>query len=698
MPAGALIAFAVALAGGPVTFNTDIAPIVHARCANCHRPGDAAPFDLITYADVRSRAGLIARVTRTRQMPPWKPEPGFGTFAHSRRLTDRELALIDQWVRDGAPEGSDNGPSHVFAAPAEWQLGEPDLVLRMPEAYQLAADGTDVFRTIVLPARTAGRRYVRAIEFRPGSRAVHHANIKIDVTGASRRQDEEEPGPGFDGGSGSGARFPDGHFLGWTPGQGPRGEQATAWTLPAGSDLVVELHLAPTGRREAVQASVGLYFTDNPPVRVPYMLRLGSQRIDIPPGAANYISSDTYVLPVDVDLLRVQPHAHQLARTIEGTARLPDGTTRPIIRIGDWDFRWQDVYEYATPLHLPAGTELSMRWAYDNSTRNPRNPHDPPQRVTFGQTSASEMGDLWLQVLTRTGGDRDALDRDYAPKMLREDIAGVAKQLERTPTDARLQADLGLLYADAGEMDHALAQLAEAARLDARSTAIRYDFGTLLMRAGHLEAAREQFQAAVRDKPSLFEGHNNLGVTYYRQQRFDEAASAFRLAATLRPENAEVHHNFAAALAGANQADAAIAEYRRALALQPDAATHAGLASVLARTGEVDDAIAHYRQALQLDAELTGAAVDLAWILATSERGDVRAPFEAILLAERAATATGYSDPTVLDTLAAAYFAAGQPERAVATAHTALDLAIAGGQTPLAARIRDRLAYYEQHR
>jgi hypothetical protein len=135
MPAGALIAFAVALAGGPVTFNTDIAPIVHARCANCHRPGDAAPFDLITYADVRSRAGLIARVTRTRQMPPWKPEPGFGTFAHSRRLTDRELALIDQWVRDGAPEGSDNGPSHVFAAPAEWQLGEPDLVLRMPEAY-----------------------------------------------------------------------------------------------------------------------------------------------------------------------------------------------------------------------------------------------------------------------------------------------------------------------------------------------------------------------------------------------------------------------------------------------------------------------------------------------------------------------------------------------------------------------------------
>jgi len=187
MPVGALVAIAAALAGAPVTFSEDIAPIVRARCATCHRPGDAAPFSLITYADVRSRAGLIAQVTRARQMPPWKPEPGFGTFAHSRRLTDTELALIEQWVRDGAPQGSTESSSGLLAAPAEWQLGTPDLVLRMPDAYELDADGTDVFRTIVLPAGLARPRFVRAIEFRPGSRAVHHANIKIDATGASRR-------------------------------------------------------------------------------------------------------------------------------------------------------------------------------------------------------------------------------------------------------------------------------------------------------------------------------------------------------------------------------------------------------------------------------------------------------------------------------------------------------------------------------
>jgi tetratricopeptide (TPR) repeat protein len=339
-----------------------------------------------------------------------------------------------------------------------------------------------------------------------------------------------------------------------------------------------------------------------------------------------------------------------------------------------------------------------MRWVYDNSPRNPRNPHRPPQRVTFGQTSGSEMGDLWLQVVTRTDEERQVLDRDYAPRMLREDLAGVLKQIERTPADGRLQAEAGLLYADAGEMDRALTHLAEAVRLDPHSAAIRYDFATQLMKADRLDAAGEQFEIVVRDQPSLFEGHNNLGVTFYRQQRFEEAASAFRLAAALRPENAEVHHNLAAALAGANRTDASIAEYRRALALQSDAATHAGLASVLTRTGALDDAIAHYREALQLDRELTGAAVDLAWILATTDRVDVRQPLEAIQLAEHAAIATGYAEPTVLDTLAAAYFAAGQRERAARTARAALDLAMGAGQTELAARIRSRLSHYEQQR
>ena len=167
-----------------------------------------------------------------------------------------------------------------------------------------------------------------------------------------------------------------------------------------------------------MQSSVGLFLTDVAPSRTPFMIRLGSQRIDIPAGAQAYVSADRYVLPVDVELLAVQPHAHNLARSIKGFARLPDGRREWLIDIPDWDFRWQDVYRYADPVRLPRGTVLEMEYTYDNSTRNPRNPNRPPRRVTFGQTSASEMGDLWLQVATASDGDRAALEADYAPKML----------------------------------------------------------------------------------------------------------------------------------------------------------------------------------------------------------------------------------------------------------------------------------------
>jgi hypothetical protein len=245
---------------------------------------------------------------------------------------------------------------------------------------------------------------------------------------------------------------------------------------------MVESHMTPTGKPESVQVSVGLYFAETAPARVPSMLRLDSQRIDIPGGVAHYESSDSYVLPVDVEVLRIQPHAHHLARRIEGIARLPDGTTEWLIDIQDWDFKWQDVYEYARPLALPAGTTLTMRYTYDNSAANARNPHRPPRRVTFGQTTSSEMGDLWLQVMTRSASDRMTLDRDYAPRMLQEDIAGVEKALEITPDAARLHADLGLCYIEAGRILDALASLQRSVRLDPRSASAQYDLGTLLLR------------------------------------------------------------------------------------------------------------------------------------------------------------------------------------------------------------------------
>jgi tetratricopeptide (TPR) repeat protein len=661
------------LDGAKVTFSRDIAPIVFAHCVPCHRPGEAAPFSLLTYDDVRRRAQLIAVMTKNRAMPPWKPEPRYGQFAGARRLSDRQVELIQQWVEFGAPEGdaSDLPPAPRWAS--GWQLGKPDLVVVMPEPYLLRSDGPDVFRTFVIPIELPNGRYVKGLEFYPGlPKAVHHANVKIDRTRSSRRLDDDDPGPGFDGGGGRDATFPDGHFLGWTPGQVPQMLDDTAWRLDAGSDLVVELHMMPTGKPERVQISVGLFFTDEPPLRVPYMVRLGRQSIDIPAGKRDYTVTDSYVLPVDVEVLSVQPHAHNLAREMKGFARMPDGTTTPLIYIREWDFRWQDVYRYSRPISLPRGATLMMQYTYDNSADNIRNPNRPPRRVTFGQTTASEMGDLWLQVATRTSSDRAALDRDYAPKMLQEDIAGDEKTLEVNPNDARLHSDLAFCYLAAGRAADAIVQFEAAVRLDPNSPHAHYDLGTTLLNQKRLDEAAEHFDLSLRLKPDFSEAHNNRGAVHALQGKIDEAITSYAEALRLNESNIEARDNLAAALAAR--------------------------ASVLAGQDQIDEAIAHYRRALQLNDDLPAALVDLAWILATSDRRDVRAPDEAVRLAERAAQLTKHQDALVLDTLAVAYFSAHQIERAISSAQTALELATTTGDAQLAADIRRRLESYKQQR
>jgi tetratricopeptide (TPR) repeat protein len=657
--------------GGTITFTRDIAPIVFAHCSPCHRPGEAAPFNLLTYDDVRRRARLIAATTRNRTMPPWKPEPGYGEFSGARRLSDPEMELIEQWVARGTPEGdaSDLGPQPRW--PSGWQLGKPDLVVSMPEPYVLGGDGPDVFRTFVIPIELPRGRYVSGLELHPGvPRAVHHANIKVDRTPSSRRLDEADPEPGFDGGGGRNARFPDGHFLGWTPGQVPRMLHDTAWRLEPGSDLVVELHMMPTGKPEHIQVSVGLFFTDEPPSRLPYMLRLGRQTIDIPAGKRDYTVTDSYVLPVDVDVLSVQPHAHNLAREMTAFARLPDAATTPLIHIREWDFRWQDVYRYRRPVFLPRGTIVMMQYTYDNSVGNVRNPNRPPRRVTFGQTTASEMGDLWLQVATRHDSDRAALDRDYAPKMLREDIAGDEKTLELSPNDPRLHSDLAFCYLAAGRVDEAIVQFDAAVRLDPSSPHTHYDLGTTLLSQKRLDEAAEHFERAIRLKPDFSEAYNNRGAVHAFQGRTDEAIASYTEALRLNPANVEARDNLAAGLAARG--------------------------SVLAGRKQMDEAVGDYRRALQLDAQLTAALVDLAWILATSDRRDIQAPDEAVRLAERAAQLTKHQDALVLDTLAVTYFSADQVDRAINVAQAALELAVTTGQTQLAADIRRRLESYKR--
>lgn len=553
-----------------VTFSQDIAPIVFQNCASCHRPGQLAPFSLLTYADVKQHAPQIAAMTRARVMPPWPPEVGYGEFRNPRRLTEDQIDLFQRWLSSGAIEGDPKTRPPPPPALDDWQLGRPDMVLETP-IYTLQADGTDVFRNLVIPVSTSSVRYVKGVEFRPNNRRlVHHAVIRIDRTRVSRRLDEADPAPGYDGMLVDSSFAPDGHFLGWTPGKAPAMEPADmAWRLEPGNDLIVQLHLLPTGKPEPVQAQIGLYFTDSPPAKVPFMIRLGSVKIDIPPGKPDYTISDTYVLPVDVEALSVYPHAHYIAKDIKAFAKLPDGTVRWLIWIKDWDFHWQDVYQYATPVPLPRGTTVTMQYTYDNSDQNKHNPRHPPHRVVFGPASSDEMGDLWLQVLPQRASDLALLERDFQQREVNFAITNSERLVKTAPKDAGEHTFLAARYLDAGRVDDAIAQLEEALRLNSNQPDAHNNLGIAYQRQGHLIQAIEEFRRAITGNPRSAEAHNNLGVALFSQRNLAEAEQHFRQALQIEPDYGDAHTSLGFVLRAQGRVEEAKAHFRRALEIQP---------------------------------------------------------------------------------------------------------------------------------
>jgi tetratricopeptide (TPR) repeat protein/mono/diheme cytochrome c family protein len=668
-----LIATLAALSAAPpahaqsqVTFSKDIAPILFERCAVCHRAGEIGQFNLLTYEDARPRAKAMARATATHAMPPWKPEPGFGEFAESRRLTDRQIAVIQQWADQGAVEGNpaDLPPPPRFAD--GWRLGQPDLVITLADAYTLTSGGPDVLRNFVIPIPVTSTRYVRGIEFRPGNaRVVHHANMRVDATSASRMLDDAEAGPGFDGLIMSG-HFPDGHFLGWTPGQlPPLLPSDMSWRLDPNSDLVLQLHMHPDNSPALVQPSVGFFFTDAPPSRTPLMLRLGRQNIDIPAGAPSYSVEDRYTVPVDVEVTAVQPHAHFRAREIKGFATLPDGTTKWLIYIKDWDFNWQDVYRYANPIVLPRGSTIAMQYTYDNSAGNRRNPDSPPKRIRWGQNSTDEMGDLWIQVLTRSESDRQALAADFGPKVLAEDATGYEKLLEADPGNARLHDAAAAIFLGLHQTERAVAHLDEALRLSPTLISAHYNLATALSTLGHPDEAIEHLRRALALRPDFVAARVNLGAMLRSLGRYAEART----------------------------------ELGRALELQPgNGVAHTNLGGIFFAEGRAREAIAEYRLALDANPDLVEPLAALAWTLATSADSGIRRPKDAVEFGEHAVRLTNRRDVTALDALAAALAADGQFDKAVATERVALDVVEAAGATSAAAPIRARLELYRRRR
>lgn len=585
------------------TYARDVAPILSTNCVGCHRPGQIAPFSLLTFDDVRARAAQVVRAVEMRRMPPWLPEPGVGRFLNARELAPADIATIRRWVDTGMQRGAVEDAAAIPTPDGAWQLGTPDIVASLPDGYTLPAGTADVFRNFVVAVPVSKPVFVRGVEFRPDvATAVHHAVIGVDGSGESRRLDRADPEPGYDGMLSEDFHSPDGHFIGWTPGRTPALEpRDMAWRLEPGTDLVVQLHMLPSNQPTRLRPQVGLYLSETPPARVPFMVKLTSTAIDIPPGASDYAVEDSYTLPVDVDALSVYPHAHYLAREISATATLPGGETEPLLVIRNWDFHWQEFYRYAQPVPLPRGTTLAMRITYDNSPEHQHHPGEAPHRVVYGPRSSDEMADLWLQVLPRRPDDLGTLARDFITRRAETRLAAARQAAERAPLDAAAHNLLGTRYLAARRTDDAARAFATALRLQPDYPEARNNLGATLVGAGRAREALPHLRAAARARPDDARVQFNLGNALRDSGLRDEAARAFERSLTLDPRSADAHNNLGVLEGAAGGYQRALGHFEQALRLrEPYPEAHHNLSLALASLGRRAEAIVHVRRALQL--------------------------------------------------------------------------------------------------
>ncbi len=551
-----------------ITFNRDIAPIVFHSCAPCHRPGEGGPFPLLNYREVASHARQIVTVTASRFMPPWLPDKGDYPLADDARLTTEQISLFAQWVKDGELEGAAKDLPALPHFVEGWQLGEPDMILKAAKPFWLPASGSDTYWNFVLPIPVEGTRWVKAIEIRPGNKkVVHHANILLDRLGTAREM-EKTPGAGFGGMEirvESEVFDPDSHLLFWKPGTRIEPEpDGLAFRVDKGTDLLLNAHLQPSGKPELIQPTVGLYFTDKPADKRPMLLEIEhDSALDIPPGVKDFVVTDSFTLPLDVDVMAVYPHAHYLGKDILATATFPNGTKKTLIHIPRWDVNWQAVFTYARPVTLPRGTVITMRYTYDNSEDNVANPNHPPQRVVGGNRATDEMAHLWLQVLPHA-----ATDSKVDPRMILQEALS-RHEVDKDATNFEAQYNLAAIYSLRGDVKEALPHYEAAAQIRPKDPVVNNALGSALLANGAVGPAIERLKEALAVRPGYFDAHYNLAIAYSSQDDPGEAAREFGEAVRLKPGDANAHANFGATLAQLGRLEEAKRELEAALKIEP---------------------------------------------------------------------------------------------------------------------------------
>jgi hypothetical protein len=385
-------------AGAPApTFYRDVAPILQQHCQSCHRAGEIAPTSLVTYDETKSQAAAIAIAAKNRVMPPWFADSHIGHFSNDPSLTEREIATLVAWAGSDASAGD----PHDAPPPREWTRGwnipQPDVVVTMPKAVALPADGEVEYTYEIVPSGFTKDTWVQMSEVRPSSREnVHHAVVYVRPPGSKWLRNAPVGVPFTASDMSDEADRRDAHWtdsdilLVYAPGSAPDQWPAEfAKFVPAGSDFVFQMHYTTHGKPTTDQTSVGLVFAKTPPAKRVLTLQLTNDRFVIPPGADNFRVEARGSLPNDALLLSFLPHMHLRGKQFDYNIVRANGSIEPLVRV-HWDFYWQLSYRLATPRALKAGTELQAVAIYDNSKNNPHNP-DPDAAVRWGDQTEDEM-------------------------------------------------------------------------------------------------------------------------------------------------------------------------------------------------------------------------------------------------------------------------------------------------------------------
>lgn len=451
--------------GSAPTWSSDVATIIYAKCTPCHRSGEIAPFKLESYEQAQDYAYSIKRAVSEREMPPWPPAKGHGIFTGDRSLSQQEIDKITAWVDADMPSGDLSTAPKPPTFPEGSQLGKPDMVLTMSEKWTIRGNNRDVYRFFVLPTNLLQDRHIKALEFRPGNAAVvHHVLYFLDTTGTARKKDAADPQPGYSGFGDPGFESA-ASFLGWVPGAQTRFYPPTIGAkLYKNSDLIIQVHYAPSTTEQTDQSHVNVFFHENDDVRQvqefpmsPNNLIAGQKFII--PASKVPVFTTSYTVPLEISLIGIAPHMHLLGRDARAYAVTPKGDTINLIKLDKWDFHWQGGYTYKNPVRIPRGSKLIYTATYDNTINNLNNPNNPPKEVRWGESTTDEMLLCYFHWLPYQPGD-ESIDMETAlPTSVVEQIAEHGLRMALFPNPA---TDRVRLEVQSESNQHAIIELYDA--------------------------------------------------------------------------------------------------------------------------------------------------------------------------------------------------------------------------------------------